>query len=105
MEALQGLGDETAVRWLTSKLDDDEPDARAMADLDDIAKSHGLVYLSSTKTDPESETALGVALALNKRIVLIGTPTNQYHHLPMIERYASLKEFIETREDEKNVGV
>jgi hypothetical protein len=108
-DELKKIGDDVAARWLRDDLlqdDDDDPAEAAMAAMDDIAKSHGLIYaIGKGSSEPISETALGIAIALNKRVVLIGTARTEYHRLPTIERYGSVKEFITTREDEKNVDV
>lgn len=103
-EALLKAGDEVAARWLSDLFEasEVEPAEEAMVCMDDIAKSEGLVMMVGKRGNRESETALGMALAFSKRVVLIGAPRSDFHHLPTIERYKSLDEFIQMREDEKN---
>ena len=100
-EALRKLDDEVSARWLDYEYEDSEEEA--MVTMDDIAKSQGLIYLCpKAGSYGRADTALGMALSFNKRTIFIGKPRTPYHQLPTVENYATLKDFIASREDETN---
>ena len=100
---LQKMGDIVVSRWLKDLNEvDSTPGVAAAQDLEDIAKSDGIIVFSSEDDDSHSSTELGVALAFNKRIVLIGKRMTDFHEMPIVEHYKSAKSFLGTREDEIN---
>lgn len=99
--ALQDLGDEVVSRWTkegASGLMD-----MAAQEIEDVSKSDGLVLLINAKNSHRGLATLGMAIAFNKRIVLIGPRSDPFHHLPTIEHYERHQAFLDTREDEISV--
>lgn len=99
--ALQDLGDEVVSRWTkdgTSGLVD-----MAAQEIEDVSKSDGLVLLINAKNPHRGLATLGMAIAFNKRIVLIGPRNDPFHHLSTIEHYEKRQAFLDTREDEISV--
>lgn len=75
-------------RWIDSHhQDEQEVDTtilcdEAMHDLEDVVSSPVLIVVNSKYSEGKA-VELGVALALMKDIILIGTPSNVFHHLPI----------------------
>lgn len=102
---LREAGLEVTSRWIdgSHELDDSatvEDRARlAMEDLEDVVRAD--VVLSFTD-GPQSagkgrggrHVELGIALALGKRVLLIGPPENVFHYLPQVERCVGLTHAI-----------
>lgn len=96
-EGLSAMGDD----WTRPPklFESEESEDRAIFAIEGVAKSDGLVVVNGTKSPGEFE--MGVAIGLNKRIVLIGPKELDSHYLPTVEHYRTQKAFLETREDEK----
>lgn len=95
---LTEAGHEIHSTWLygertRGKKSDEERGDEAMADFRDLIKSDCVVVLSHLDGDCKDEL-FGAGVAFNKRMVLIGKPSSPFHWLPMVDRYASLKDFI-----------
>ena len=102
-KGLVALGDDVSARWL--KFDYEGEDEEALATMDDIAKSQGLVYcIGDEWSSGNSDTALGMAISFNKRTVVVGNRQTIYHHLPTIEHYPTLAAFIKARKEENNAA-
>jgi hypothetical protein len=105
-ERLLSVGEEVQATWIVQHTDmtkhpnDEMRGEDAITDLTDITKSDALLFF----TDPEKSkikvtggrhTELGIALALNKRVCLVGKPENVFHYLPSIEIYSDFDAFLE----------
>jgi hypothetical protein len=110
-DALKPLGHEVTSRWIDKDSDDKSERERllqpvaeqnAIDNLEDIAKSDCVVSFTQGKGGKKGgrHVEFGVAVALNKWCVLIGTPENAFHWLPNIERYDSLEEWLDSLETE-----
>jgi hypothetical protein len=105
--ALLAAGEEVQARWVTSddhKMEDqptDDARARcAIEDLDDIAKSDGIINFTNNvgqgkRNRGGRHAEFGVGLALNKRMVLIGPREHVFHYLPSVEIYSDFDAFME----------
>jgi nucleoside 2-deoxyribosyltransferase len=96
---LQARGHEVTSRWIIED-QAEMSDEHARGDLEDVARADVLLALH-----PEGwhnlgtggrHVELGYALALGKRCVLIGQPTNNFHHLDVIEVFDTLEDFVRT---------
>lgn len=115
---LNTLGLEVTAQWLdephaatipfTSR-DPEELREFARRDVDDIARADAFVFFS---LDPEQPTKrggrhveLGIALAMKKRIIVVGPRENIFHFLPEIEVAPTWDQAIERlRVDEALAG-
>lgn len=106
-EQLEAVGESVRARWLTEEsdmrlVDAEERTRIAIMDAEDVTKSDGILAFTE---DPESRqngnnrggrhVELGLALALNKRVVVIGPRENVFCYLPNIEVFPDLGTFIE----------
>lgn len=104
---LLDAGEEVQARWVTSddhKMEDqptDEARARcAIEDLEDIAKSDGILNFTNTgkhgkRNRGGRHAEFGMGLALNKRMVLVGPREHVFHYLPSVEIHSDFDQFME----------
>ena len=78
---LEQSGFLVTARWLDAQAQDSDLEARK--DLEDIASAHALIALNPSEWARSGtggrDVELGYALALGKRIVLVGARTNVFH--------------------------
>lgn len=72
----------------------------AVSAFDQIVRSDALIIFAaaSKKVSAPSlkkQTILGIALALNKRIVLIGEREQPFHYLAMVQVYRNIPDFLD----------
>jgi nucleoside 2-deoxyribosyltransferase len=103
-EELHCAGAEVTSRWLGSErsleqfeLTGDGRSAElARMDIDDLKAAEICIAFTENGDGPSGRggrhTELGIALALNLRVVLIGPREHVFHCLPTVERYASWQE-------------
>lgn len=106
-EQLEALGETVRARWLTEETDMNltSEEGRiqiAIMDAEDVTKADGLIAFSE---DPDVESPgnnrggrhveLGLGIALNKRVVVIGPRENVFMYLPNIEVFPDFGTFIE----------
>lgn len=114
-DLLQERGFRVTSRWIRGNHDmdhkrikDDDRERFAIEDMEDIAKSDCIVLFTE---DPKNQDGkppskgghhveFGVGVALNKRMVIVGPRVNVFHHLPNVEVYGDLEEFLEVLEEE-----
>lgn len=86
MNTLHAMGHIVTSCWLL-EAEDDGPDS-AQKDLDDIAAADALVLLHPEEWHQKGtggrHVEFGYALALGKKIILLGQRTNNFHRLPSI---------------------
>lgn len=99
---LEGAGFVVTSRWVTGAHDafENEEDKRmsfALDDYHDIRAADWFVAFSEHPGTGSSRggrhTELGLALAWNKRCVVIGPRENVFYYLPQIVRYSTWEEF------------
>lgn len=106
---LQALGHTITSRWVKPDCDhvlptglsqqaaDDQRRRFAQEDFDDVQACDMLVSLME---EPRSNSRggrhveFGIALGMGKRLVIIGPRETVFHHLPMIEHFIGVDEFI-----------
>lgn len=97
MGILEAHGFVVTSRWLREK-DDDGPVA-AQKDLADIKEADALLALHPEGWHDRGtggrHVELGYALALGKRIILLGQRTSNFHHLDAIEVTQTIEEAVE----------
>lgn len=105
--ALLNQGEEVQARWITdhtSSVEHDTDDQRtedAIHDIEDITKCEAVMFFSETPDAPGirkrggRHVEYGIALALNKRVVIIGERENVFHYLPSVEIYSDFNAFME----------
>lgn len=98
LAVLSEIGDTFVV--YSEKFGEDNSVNRSIFAIEAIAKSDGVVLVQSGGDSPVGEAELGLALGMNKRIVVIGERRSDFHYLPTVEFYRTQKAFIETRTDE-----
>lgn len=107
---LRSEGEEVHARWLdletdmTDPLSTDEKRTRdAIMDAEDVTKCDGILCFTEDPDNPNvtgrgrggRHVEFGLALALNKRVVVIGPRENIFHWLPNIEVFPTLEDFTE----------
>lgn len=107
-DQLREMGLEVTAQWLdephaatvpfTSR-DPEELRAFARRDIDDVARSEVFLFFS---LDPEQPTKrggrhveLGLAIAMKKRVIVVGPRENIFHFLPEVEVVATWDEAVE----------
>jgi len=97
MRALEQAGFEVTSTWLRQI--DVEADAYARLDLSDVARADVLVAINPPEWEKGGtggrHVELGYALALHKRVVLVGNASNIFHHLNDIVRVPTCYELID----------
>lgn len=106
---LQNRGHSITSRWVKPETDhvlptgisrqaeDSERRRFAMEDMDDVRQCDWCISLME---EPRSNTRggrhieFGVALALNKKLTIIGPRETVFHHLDDIEQYNTIDEFV-----------
>lgn len=106
-KVLKKAGEQVQARWLTEEtdmtvVDDEERERIAILDAEDVTKCDGVLCFTE---DPDVEgpgrnrggrhVELGLALALNKRVVVIGPRENVFCYLPNIEVFPDFQTFME----------
>lgn len=69
----------------------------AINDMSDVRSSDALLLLNLQKRGEETSgkaTETGMALALEKKVVMVGEPSNIFHYLPEVIRCSSVEEAI-----------
>lgn len=84
-------------RWLRDHADSTnhvQLQREAMNDLHDLSQCEGLIYLNLAKSEGKA-TELGFALAMQKRIILVGERENNvFLHLPQIYQVPTVHDAI-----------
>lgn len=99
-EKLKGLGDTVVSSWLREDHSHINAAEAASQDIEDVAKSDGVVVILGELGQTDGSVEFGMALAFNKRLVLIGEPQRPAHFLPTVEKCGSVEEFVSIREEE-----
>lgn len=93
---LMQRGHVVTARWLVQHeeaRDSRELRRQAAADLEDIGAADALVAVTLPGSPRGGRhVEFGYALALGKRVVILGQPENVFHHLPQVERVGSVEE-------------
>lgn len=96
MKKVEAAGFEVTSTWLRAL--DTENDVHARLDLADVARADVLLAINPpeflTSGTGGRHVELGYALALNKRIVLVGSASNIFHHLDDIVRVSDCTEIV-----------
>jgi hypothetical protein len=99
--ALERAGHHVTSRWIQGGRGDDPPIIPAVEDLIDLARADCLVTFTDVAgrdaTDApagEHDVAFGVALALGKRLCLVGPRETIFHHLQSVEAYESVADLV-----------
>ena len=90
-------------RWLGGGHDQDVPDhlkhRYAEEDLDDIRLADAVVLLQLPVDDPEPSTGrlieFGYALALSKKVIVVGKADCVFFHLPSVDRHPTIEAFLD----------
>ncbi len=87
---LEAAGVEVTSRWLTDptpELTDDAWQTLAAKDVEDIRRSASLVLFTEPGTPGGGgrQVEFGVALGLQKRLIIVGEPENLFHRLGLVE--------------------
>jgi hypothetical protein len=102
-QQIANAGFEITSRWLTAHAETDDPALlaqEAQHDIDDVRLANAIVLLNLEKSEGKA-VETGIALALRRFVVMIGEPSNVFHHLPQIKRVSSLDAAIRLlREDD-----
>jgi hypothetical protein len=97
MHALEAAGHIITSRWL--KAPDELNDEHARKDLDDVANAEVLLAMNAAGWENIGtggrHVELGYALALGKKIVMIGERSNIFHHLRVVFQVTTLEEAVE----------
>lgn len=96
MHKLEALGHTITSRWLKSP--DELADEHARKDLADVAEADVLLALNyagwENKGTGGRHVELGYAIALGKRIVLVGARSNIFHYLSDVMVVANIEEWV-----------
>lgn len=95
LKALEDAGFEVVSRLFNKSFAPDSEEERSVVCFDDIAKSDGVIVMI-----PGCEAQLGIGIALNKRVALVGTRTERFHFLPGLELYRTINDFIREEEEQ-----
>lgn len=99
---LANIGEEVIARWLGGE--ELDQDAEGIRRIEDISKVDGIILFAEvnhkTRKSYERHVEFGLALGLNKRLVVIGDPESVFQSLPVVERYPTWQHFLDeiTRE-------
>lgn len=97
LHALEARGHAVTSSWLRGAEGMDA--AHAQLDLDDVARAEVLLALNPAGWERSGtggrHAELGYALALGKRIVLIGVRSHIFHYHARVEVLSTLAEFLE----------
>jgi hypothetical protein len=99
--ALSRIGHFVTSRWIHGRAN--SPDLlSAVEDLEDLSDADCLVSFTEQPTEGVPWAArggrhveFGVALATGKRLYIVGTRENIFHHLPRVEVYRNLAELLD----------
>jgi len=111
-ETLEGYGHKICSRWcfgtetdhqmppgLSPQAKDDRRELFAKEDLSDVV---GADWLVSLMENPRGNgrggrhVEFGVAVGMNKRLIIIGPRETVFHHLPQVKQFDSVNEFLAT---------
>lgn len=96
MDLLERAGHVVTSRWL--KAPDELTDEHARKDLEDVAAADVLLALNPADYENAGtggrHVELGYALALGKKIALIGNRSNIFHHLNVVRVFAHVDEAL-----------
>jgi hypothetical protein len=95
--ALQALGHTVTSRWIDLEDDTGNPRECAIADFKDIAAADALVVFIDApryETRGAHHTEFGIGLALGKRLIVVGTRSHIFHHMPAAEFYPQWPEAL-----------
>jgi len=88
---LKTLGHEVTSRWITGKWDNARESECAAVDVGDLARAQMLVLFSCPKEEYTGgggcHIEFGMALAVHKRVVVVGPRTSVFHYLPVVKHY------------------
>jgi hypothetical protein len=97
---LMRAGHDVTSRWIEGRGGDPELVA-ALEDLADVARADCLVSFTEEPNRGVAWAArggrhveFGVAVALQKRLCVVGPRENIFHHLPRVETYAGVAELL-----------
>lgn len=96
--ALRSLGHQVTARWLYEHERTDDPKLLkeyALHDMADITHSDTFVYFAPAGQHGGSRVELGFALALRKRVFLIGEPDGQFSYLDEVMSFADWNSFCD----------
>lgn len=105
--ALQDAGEQVNARWLVEEsdmrlVDHEERERIAIMDAEDVTKSDGVICFTEEPQDHPAgsnrggrHVEFGLALALNKRVVVVGPRENVFCYLPNIEVFPDFQTFME----------
>jgi nucleoside 2-deoxyribosyltransferase len=100
-EQLRQYGHTVISRWLTGTHDGLSPAEQmtyAKEDLRDILDVDCLVLFQLPEHDPVPSTGrhveFGYALALRKKLIIVGNKTSVFHHLEEVEHYTTVEAFL-----------
>jgi hypothetical protein len=98
-EILRGVGYDVQAQWITGLHDGVDDETCAHADFEQVRAAD--IVISFTERPREQSTArggrhveFGVALALNKRCIVVGYRENVFHSLPQVEFYESWEDCV-----------
>ncbi len=110
-ETLRAQGETVKCRWLaevgTHDMEGQQDAHRAQLateDMEDIIKSDCMLVFTEEETDKKRGrpskggmyVEMGMGIAWNKRVILIGPKTNVFCWLPHIEHYEDLETFLDS---------
>lgn len=96
-EIVEAAGHQVVSRWLTVHGGNDDPAVlarEAQNDIDDVRAVEALILLNYQKSEGKA-VETGIALALAMPIIVVGKPTNIFHHLPDVVLVDTLDEALE----------
>jgi nucleoside 2-deoxyribosyltransferase len=73
---------------------DEEKKSYAIRDVQDIDRADALVYFSPSGRHGGCHVELGIALAAQKEVILVGPGENVFHWLPNIQHFQTPADFI-----------
>lgn len=102
-DLLEAAGHVVTSTWITSHLDNyadlssEELSHEANHDAEGVGRCEILILLNNAglSTMGGMHVELGLAIAWNKRVMIIGEPSNLFHHLPGIKTVRSSTEAVE----------
>lgn len=96
---LMKAGHDVTSRWIEGR--GDGPEVEAVEDVEDVLRADCILCFTEEPTEHVSWAArggrhveFGVALAMGKRLCVVGPRENIFHHLPRVEQFRSLDDFV-----------
>ncbi len=103
---LHSLGHQVVSRWILGRHEAADGDTTRWADfaeedIDDVRRCEALVAFTETGAYPRGSrhVEFGMALAQEKKVVVIGPVENIFHTLPPVVRFGTWQEFVEAITD------